>query len=305
MSTVARAVLAVACLALALVGYAIGSHVPASSAAAAAMSAPDATHAASTKPEATKPSSTATSAPSMRYAALAEQAEGGDRDAAVALAELVRPCAMRAMLDNEALHLDALLDPDAPSRAHFAKNPKSLEAFEKQAGISRASARDADESCVGMTPEQIVARGHWLYRAAELGDARSAFEFGRGDFLRFEPLTHLDEVAFWREHAESMLERALAGGERDALAFLAAGHDAKQERWFDGPRFDPDPVAAYAYYLAMSLASDRVDVQVEGALDRLDRELDDADRIRAREQAAEICVSNPALGCDRDAPTTD
>jgi hypothetical protein len=296
-----RAILAAASVAFALLGYAIGSHEPASSAAPVGHPIAEAAQTAPTKRVMNAPSA-ARSAPRVRYAELAERADDGDREAAAALAERLRPCAMRAMLDNEALHLDAMLDPDSPSRSHFAKNPKSLEAFEKQAAISQASAREADDACVEMTPEQVLARGHWLYRAAELGDAKSALEFGRGDFLRFEPLTHLDEVAFWREHSEAMLERAVAGGERDALIFLAAGHDVKDERWFDGPRFDPDPVAAYAYYTALSLSSDRIDVQVEGALDRLDRELSDTDRTRAREQAAELCVNHPALGCDPGAP---
>lgn len=292
------------CVALTVIGYAIGTRTPASPPTQQASASPEWRSVASAKPDAPKRVRGATNAPTASYADLAERADAGDRESAVALAELVRPCAMRAMLDSEALQIEALLDPDSPSRAHFTKNPKSLAAFEKQAENSRAIAREADEACEGIAPEQVRARGHWLYRAAELGDAKSALEFGKGTFLQFEPLTHLDEVAFWREHAQSMLERAAEGGQRDAFLYLASGHDVAQERWIDGPRFDPDPVAAYAYYTALSLASDRIDVQVEGALDRLDRELSDADRARAREQAAAICANDLPLVCGPDAPVT-
>ena len=202
------------------------------------------------------------------------------------------------MFENDALHMDAMLDADSPSRVRFADRPKALDALAKQAESAHASAREAEEACANLTPEQIRARGHWLFRAAELGDAKSALEFGRGDFLRYEPLTHLDEVAFWRDHAESTLQHAVAGGERDALGLLAAGYDPVHERWREGPRFDPDPVAAYAYYTAWSLTLDRIDTDVEGALDRLDRELSDADRAAARERVAEICANEVSLICD-------
>jgi hypothetical protein len=289
----------IVCVALALVGYAFGRFGPArSDAMPMPTPASDAAPVGIAKPRSEK----RTPGPATRYAELATRADDGERDAAVALVELLRPCAHRAMLDNEALHMEAMLDEDSPARRHFAKHPKALDALAKHAEVASASAREADDACAEMTPEQVLARSHWLYRAAELGDARSALEYGRGDFLRYEPLTHLDEVAFWRDHAESMLQRAMEGGEREALALLASGYDPSRERLLEGPRFAPDPVAAYAYYTAWSLSSDRIDVQVEGALDRLDRELGETDRARAREQAAAICANDLPLVCGPDAP---
>jgi hypothetical protein len=255
---------------------------------------------------------------SAGYAELATRADAGDRDAAVALVDRLRPCARRVMLDNEAVHMEAMLDEDSPALRHFAQHPKALDALAKHAESARTASREADEACEGMTPEQVLARGHWLYRAAELGDAKSALEFGRGDFLRYEPLTHLDEVAFWRDHAESMLRRALEGGERDALALLASGYDPSREQLLEGPRFAPDPVTAYAYYSVWSLSSDRIDVEVEGALARIDRELSDPDRARARaggrdlrersaarlrSRRARRSLTRPRLNARRAAPT--
>jgi hypothetical protein len=243
--------------------------------------------------------------PVARYATLERLAGDGDRDAAAELAKMLRPCALRATYESETVHLEAMLDENSDLRRRYAQKPKIIESFAKQADIARADARAAGVACAGLTPEQILARGHRLYRAGELGDAASALEFARGNFLRYAPLTHLDEVAFWRDHTESMLQRALEGGERDSARLLAQGYDPARNGWIEGPRFAPDPVSAYAYYLLASLTADSIDIVVEGRLDRLDRELNDDERERARAEATEICMNELALVCDTGAPGAD
>jgi len=299
-----RTTIAVASIALAIVGYAIGARtqvqtrarVPAPSMIANA-SAP---HAEATTIDAQPPDT-----PLARYTTLERLATDGDRDAAAGLAKMLRPCALQIMYEGEAVHFEAELDEESDLRRRFGDKPKVMESYLQQADIARNDALAARTACDGLSPEQILARGHWLYRAGELGDAASALEFAGGDFLRYQPLTHLDEVAFWRDHAESMAQRALAGGERDAVRLLARGYDPSRDPWVEGPRFAPDPVSAYEYYLLESLTGKTIDVQVEGPLDRIDALLTDDERASARAAAAEICMNELALVCDIGAHGAD
>lgn len=305
MTATARWTIGIASVALAIAGYLIGAHgdareEDAASVAAGGLPAANAPRETPKRSGVSMIATPAPDAPVARYAELVRRAETDDRDAAVALATMLSPCAMRRFFDNETIGYEVSLDEDSPLRPRM--SAKALATLATFAETSRAKVREAEATCEGLTPEQVLTRGHWLYRAGELGDAASALEFARGDFLREEQLALLEEVAFWRDHAESMLQRALEGGQRDALRLLAAAHDPSNERWIDGPRFEPDPVSAYAYYLAWSLASDSIDVNVEGALDRLGGQLTEAERLRARAEAADICLNDLPLVCDREMP---
>jgi hypothetical protein len=300
LTTTTRWTIGVASIVLAIVGYVIGAHAPAreqpAPVAEAGQNVPRAPSVRRDDSVSVAPGAPA--GPRARYAELSRRAESGDREAAAALATMLQPCTMRRFFESEVTGYEAMLDEDAALRARLTRHPNAIEALSRLAETSRASAREAAGACEGLTPEQVLARGHWLYRAAELGDAASALEFGRGDFLRYEPLTHLDEIAFWRDHAEAMLQQALAGGESGALAYLAAGYERPSEPGIDGPHFVPDPVKAYTYYTLLSLTSEHADVRVEGSLDRLERQLSDADRARARAAATDICIESLPLVCD-------
>jgi hypothetical protein len=304
MTATARWTIGIASVVFAVAGYLIGAHGDAregaGSVATGELPAARAPRETPQRSDTSMIAAPAPAAPAARYAELVRRAETDDRDAAVALATMLSPCAMRRFFDNETVGYEISLDEDSPLRPRMSE--KAIATLSTFAETSRAKVREAEATCEGLTPEQVLTRGHWLYRAGELGDAASALEFARGDFLRDDALAHLDEVAFWRDHAESMLQRALDGGQRDALALLAAAHDPSNEHWIDGPRFAPDPVSAYTYYLAWSLASDFIDVNVEGALDRLGDQLTEADRMRARAEAADICQNDLPLVCDREMP---
>jgi len=225
-----------------------------------------------------------------RYADLARRADAGDGAAAIELAQALGRCLQVDPLQRS-LFLSQLLSSDA---ARFAatydeRNRDAVRRFQQRLSDSL---RDTGAGCEGITRAQQKSYGHWLYKAGVAGDAASAFEFGSGRFIFDDTLGNLEAVSFWREHAEDMLQRALAGGDGHALVTLADAYDpGSAPRWTEGPIFDADPVKAYAYYLAGSERNRALGTGVEPRLERLESSLSDADRAAAQQLAAEICAT--------------
>jgi len=230
-----------------------------------------------------------------RYKELSHRADDGDLEAAREIAKTLAECA--GIPDNERSIASTriLIDPDSTMGKRLASRPQALAAFQKGLDVDRARLQTARDKCAGITRNQIESRAHWLYKSAELGDADSALAFGRGDFLfsTLASIESLDQIPFWREHAEDMLERALQGGKIQAALALAQGHDPNRE--LDGSEvlaLSDDPVAAYAYYSALRMSGE-ADVPMI-AVERLAAQLSDPERAEAERQAAEICAT--ALG---------
>ncbi|HEX5125021.1 MAG TPA: hypothetical protein VFV97_17385 [Rhodanobacteraceae bacterium] len=224
-----------------------------------------------------------------RYADLARRADAGDGAAAIELARALGHCA-----EVDPLQRSLLMSQMQSNDARFAvkyddNNRDAVRRFQQRLSDSL---RESGAGCEGITRAQQKSYGRWLYKAAEAGDAASAFEFGSGRFLFDDTLGNLEEVSFWRDHAEDMLQRALAGGDGHALFTLAEAYDpASMPRWTEGPIFDADPVKAYAYYLAGSERNRSIGTGVEPRLERLESSLSDADRAAAQQLAAEICAT--------------
>jgi hypothetical protein len=228
-----------------------------------------------------------------RYAELARRADAGDGAATIELAQALGRCAQVDPLQRS-LFLSQMMSSDT---AHFElvygeDNEKNRAAVRRSQQRLSDRLRESGSACDGITHEQQRSYGRWLYKAGEAGDAASAFDFGSGRFIFDDKLGSLEEVSFWRDHAEDMLRRALDGGNGNALVTLAEAYDpASTPRWTEGPIFDADPVKAYAYYLAGSERNRSLGTGVEPRLERLESSLSDADRAAAQQLAAEICAT--------------
>ncbi len=153
--------------------------------------------------------------------------------------------------------------------------------------------------CSGITSEQMATRAHWLYRAAELGDAKSAYAFGTGEFLYADLFDELDQIPFWRDHAEQALQQSLEGGESAAVRYLAVAYDPAASFDFGGPKFAPDPEQAYVYYSVLSMTNESsFSYEVANALERLGAELDPEQIAAATQLAADICANDIPGACD-------
>jgi len=228
-----------------------------------------------------------------RYAELARRADAGDGAAAIELAQALGRCAQvdplqRSLVQSQMMSRDATRF----AQVYGGDSEENREAVRRFQQRLSDRLHESGGACEGITRAQQKSYGHWLYTAGEAGDAASAFEFGSGNFIFDDTLGNLEEVSFWRDHAEDMLQRALAGGDGHALLALAEAYDpASTPRWTEGPIFDADPVKAYAYYLAGSERNRSIGTGVEPRLERLESSLSDADRAAAQQLAAEICAT--------------
>jgi hypothetical protein len=228
-----------------------------------------------------------------RYAELARRADAGDGAATIELAQALGRCAQVDPLQRS-LFLSQMISSDATRFARVygddtETNRERVRQFQQRLSDRL---RESGSACEGITRAQQKSYARWLYKAGEAGDAASAFEFGSGRFIFDDTLGNLEEVPFWREHAEDMLQRALSGGDGHALVTLAEAYDpGSTPRWTEGPIFDADPVKAYAYYLAGSERNRALGTGVEPRLERLESSLSDADRAAAQQLAAEICAT--------------
>ncbi len=152
--------------------------------------------------------------------------------------------------------------------------------------------------CAGVSREQVRSRSYWLYKAALAGDSQSALNFGTGAFIHDDMLGQLEQIPFWRDHAEDALERALAGGEKGALIALARAYDPEKDDKFGELAFASNAVDAYAFYTALSLVPGWERSVAEDAIARLDPQLTDAERNQALAKAADICVNDLPAICD-------
>jgi hypothetical protein len=228
---------------------------------------------------------------SARYADLVRNADDGDREAARTLAEDLGRCMRLPDREGTIIMHDSIIARYPATDRPRAGNGETLrERTEKL----RQDVESDRRLCAGVTRAQIRGRAQWLYKAALAGDAKSAFEYGSGSFIHDDLLGQLEQIPFWRDHAEEMLQRALSGGNADALAALAHGYDPARDPNDVELHFAADPVAAYAYYTALSLMrKDWMRAIAEEPLARLDAGLSDAERAEALAKAAAICTSLP------------
>jgi hypothetical protein len=283
---------------MAAIGYWIGSVGEASPVGAAATAAMDSERVAQRAENATpvSPGASADAAGRARYADLVQRAPS-DREAAVELAHWLADCASIVDVQRSTAQLRLQLDPDA-------RNGKPLSTTSEQhfvAAIERGETSVAKRhaACRGVSSAQVATRSEWLYRAAKLGDAKSALEFGSGNFLAPDILNQLDEIAFWRDHAEEALDIALEGGEPAAARLLAFAYDPAPQVSEGAARFAPDPERAYAYYSVMSMTAGQGMGGIIGdALERLAQSLDEAQIAEATELAASICTDDFAGLCN-------
>ncbi len=108
------------------------------------------------------------------------------------------------------------------------------------------------EECASLLTDPTLMRGRWLEQAAEQGSVEAMLMYAidtesiignRADFIR-EP----ERVIEWKRNAMHYLERAASLGSVDALLGLAHANEY-------GVIVKPDPVQAYAYYLAAAQVS--------------------------------------------------
>jgi hypothetical protein len=290
-------VLALSALA-AWVGYASGSR-----SGSRAMHELDASTAAAATPVRAVAKPSTASGPRANLAEripdLAERADAGDRNAARTLAEGLGRCLLLPQLEQSTFgderYLEELRKRNA-ARGRDERSSKGEDAVSLRVEAARAELASTQEECAGVSREQTKSVAHWMYRAALLGDSKSALEFGIGTFISTDMLGQLEQIPFWREHSEEMLERALAGGESSALMTLAAAHDPMKSGSFDAPRYATDAAAAYAYYTAMSLLPGS-QAYADAALARLEPQLTDAERDDALAKAADICLNDLPTVC--------
>lgn len=108
------------------------------------------------------------------------------------------------------------------------------------------------EECASLLTDTTLMGGRWLERAAEQGSVEAMLMYAidtesiignRADFIR-EP----ERIIEWKRNAMHYLERAASLGSVDALLGLAHANEY-------GVIVKPDPVEAYAYYLAAAQVS--------------------------------------------------
>ena len=302
MTTRERSLLFVACVAMAAMGYIVAERrvLHGRDDATAVVSYPDTREMVAPRSPATSTHEQAAPAAGSesRYAELARRAEAGERDAATELANLLTRCAGVNANQREVISLTMMLDPET---RHFGNSSKDFGSSALRARLDEAQARlDANRTaCAGTTKQQVETRAHWLYRAGELGDAQAALEFGEGTFLYPDMFDQLDQIPFWRDHAQEMLESAMRGGKHDAVLILARAYDPDPTFRADFPPIRTDPVSAYAYYYLLSSLADIVSIDTEGALARLGGDLSDAERQQATELAARLCAEDlPQSTCN-------
>jgi hypothetical protein len=230
---------------------------------------------------------------------LVAHADAGDRDAARTLAEGLGSCLQLPQLEESTLASERYLDDLRKRNAARDRNERASEgenAVALRLEVARATLASRKAECSGVSREQTKSVAHWLYEAALLGDSKSALEFGLGTFISTDMLGQLEQIPFWREHSEEMLERAVAGGESSALRTLAAAHDPMRPDSSDVPRFASDATASYAYYTVISLLPGSHEY-ADAALERLEPELTGAERDDALARAAEICLDDLPTIC--------
>jgi hypothetical protein len=289
MSRIESATLLVISLLAAWLGFAMGERSRSSHAQAQAIDAEKAP-----TPNAVTANVPATSI-AARYADLARRAEEGDGAAARELAQALARCA-KVDWTQRSLFLTQMWS-DSSHRQVYRDEPDQ-DAMRRLQQRLADTLRENSGACEGVTRAELKSYAHWLYKAGEAGDTASAFEFGSGGFILDDTLGQLEAIPFWRDHAQDMLQRALAQGDARALLPLAEAYDpASSPRWTTGPIFDADPVQAYAYYLAASERNHSLTSGIALRLDRIEATLTDAERAEAQQRAAEICASGAGDIC--------
>lgn len=284
-----------------LCGYAAGRLLPlgaeaASRNTAAVQAVDDPKHLAMV----TTSRSTTTESFAARYADLARRAEQGEAAAAREMAQTITECATLPALQSAVASFQIMLDPASRTATRLANKPASLARIETSAAKAEESARARSEKCAGIGPVQLQSRAHWLYLAGRSGDAHSALAFGRGDFMIGNSLDPLEQVPFWREHAEEMLRSALAGGEVEAAASLAQAYDPEGERGaLQVVPLEGNALQAYAYYAVLGLAGDGEYAEAaQAALERLAPQLSVAQRVEAERLVSDICALDLGGRCN-------
>ena len=236
------------------------------------------------------------------YADLARRANQGEAAAAREMAQTVTECAALPALQGAVASLQIMLDPASRTATRLANKPALLARIQTAAAKAEASARARSEKCAGIDPAQLQNRAHWLYLAGRSGDAHSALAFGRGDFMTGNSLELLEQVPFWRGHAEEMLRSALAGGEVEAAASLARAYDPEGERGaLQVVPLESDAVQAYAYYAVLGLGGNGESAEAaQAALERLAPQLSAAQRAAAERLVSDICAIDLAGRCSMD-----
>jgi hypothetical protein len=288
------------CVLAAWLGYVAGARGDASPASASSPKTASSPRAEPTTAAKT-PSPETPGAPrklATEFADLAQRANDGDGDAAKQLARDLGRCAHTYVLESTVRLTEAAITHRAVSPSIRIESNEGSDRARERLEHFRDELASAQALCDGVTRDQVKSRAHWLYLAGLAGDAESALTYGTGAFIYDDLLGQLEQIPPWRGRAEGMLQRALEGGEERALLSLARGHDPAREANDAGePSFAPDPVAAYAYYTAMSLLSGWQRNVGEDNAARLDPELTDAERAQALAMAADICLNDLPTIC--------
>jgi hypothetical protein len=292
----------IASIAMALLGYEAGRidrSTRSTDATTHSHSAPMASASASAVapiPSTARSSSDAGASTRDRYADLVRRG-ATDGAAAAELAQWLQTCAERSFEERSLSQLRARLDPDVRNGRPISADAQRV--FAQQIARSEAEAAARQNACDGITPDKMATRGEWLYRAAKLGDVDSALAFGSGRFLYADLMNQLDEIAFWRDHAEEALTIALEGGTPWAARELAMAYDPAPMMTEGGPRFAPDAERAYSYYAVLLLCHDEGSgTMYEESLERLAAQLDEEQIAAANALAATICANDLPGQCD-------
>lgn len=159
------------------------------------------------------------------YGALATRAESGDRDAAERLVTEFDACRHLPRLERDSIEIELRIRSDrrALDGPFAAAIAQSLAGFEARAVSLADEIETRRQLCAGIDEGRLSELGHWLYRAAELGDAKAALRYGDGSWISTGPGDAIDDMAieFWRTHALEMMQRALTGGELSAATEMA------------------------------------------------------------------------------------
>jgi hypothetical protein len=173
----------------------------------------------------------------------------------------------------------------------------------------------ARRACEGIGTDRLGAYGHWLYRSAQLGDAKAALRFGEGGWLAPNDYTIIDdeaEVDFWRQHALEMMQRALAEGElRASLELAVSFGDIEGFLVFPSEgqslnlylALQPNGVESLAY-LHVAMETGNCDT-CEGYVVHLAYELGPEAAAAAKTEADRICATELAGRCKAPAAPDD
>jgi len=260
--------------------------------------------AASTLPEMPEAGASLASA----YGVLATRAESGDTTAAKRLVAELDACRGLRALERSATETELRIRKDR--RQHDAVYATSvardLSAFEARAVEVRADIASRRRLCDRVDDDRLGELGHWIYRVAELGDAKAAQRFASGTWIEDDEVSLIDDgaIAFWRAHALDMAKRALANGELSASVEIAQAYQGVPGlAWIPpdggiehlGDAIERDPLRSAAYLRVATMIGYCEDCYVYAMQMESDFRADM--RVAARAEAERICAIDLPSRC--------